>query len=157
MGKFLKAPWLVFVTGVFVFSISFAQGATDDQACFAEKCVNVEVAQTPDMWLKGLQNRESLDQNSGMLFIFEVGRRQGFWMKDTLIPLDIIWLNEEKRVVHIEHNAPPCQRDKCKTYMPIPAALYVLEINGGDAEKLNINIGDVAELKLTDEKDTEIH
>jgi len=131
---------------IFLFAQSPAYAKSNKtKLCFSKQCLNVELAQTPDAWIQGLQNRKSLKKKTGMLFIFERSRRQGFWMKDTLIPLDMIWMNEEKRVVHIERNVPPCKSDKCKNYMPIPAALYVLEINAGEAEKLNIKIGDAAE------------
>ena len=69
-------------------------------------------------------------------------------MKDTLIPLDMIWMDSERRIVHIEHNVPPCAADPCPRYPPSGPALYVLEINAGFAAKLGLKVGDTMEFRL---------
>ncbi|MBI2057274.1 DUF192 domain-containing protein [Candidatus Pacearchaeota archaeon] len=81
-----------------------------NKVCFSEKCFDVEIASTQEELSKGLMFRESLDENSGMLFIFQEERAYNFWMKNTLISLDIIWINSNKEVIFIEHNAQPCLR-----------------------------------------------
>jgi len=113
----------------------------EKSVCFAENCFFVELADTPEKQIEGLMNRESLDENRGMLFIFDKEGIYSFWMKNTLIPLDIIWLNENKEVVFIKNNAQPCQNE-CPAIKPDAEAKYVLEINSGLANKINLNLGD---------------
>jgi uncharacterized protein len=78
-------------------------------------------------------NRTAMDENGGMLFIFPKIAARPFWMKDTLIPLDMIWLDDTGKVVHIHRDVPPCppaQGDTCPAYGPKePTARYVLELN----------------------------
>jgi hypothetical protein len=112
------------------------------KVCFNNNCFLVELAQTQKEISRGLMFRDSLAQNRGMLFIFEVQGVYDFWMKNTKIPLDIIWLNEEKEVVFIKNNAPPCQEDFCPSIRPNIEASYVLEINAGLAEKIGLKNGD---------------
>lgn len=78
----------------------------------------------------GLMHREAMQYNQGMLFEFETAGRHRFWMKNTLIPLDIIWLNEAKEVVHFA-TASPCYADPCDIYGPPVAARYVIELPAG--------------------------
>ncbi len=92
--------------------------------------------------MRGLQFRTSLAQDAGMLFIFDQPLRYSFWMKDTLIALDMIWLDQEMRVVHVESNVPPCTEDPCASYSPSEPALYVLELNAGTASLINLKPGD---------------
>ena len=75
--------------------------------------VQVDLADTPTKRTKGLMNIEHLDENEGMLFIFEEQKQVSFWMKNTLIPLDMIFLNAEGTIVNIQ-NAIPCKQDPCK-------------------------------------------
>ena len=86
--------------------------------------------------------KKSLEEDKGMLFIYhEPGVRQ-FWMKNTLLPLDIIWLDEDQRIIHIKHNAPPCKSKDCPSFGPNKPTKYVLEIKGGRAEKIGFKKGD---------------
>ena len=119
-----------------------------NQVCFTVKCVNVEVVQKEEELHRGLQFRESLGPDSGMLFVFQKSGPYAFWMKDTLIPLDMIWMDYARRIVHIEHNVPPCVADPCPRYPPGHEALYVLEVNAGYAQKLGLQLGDMAEFRL---------
>ena len=118
------------------------------KVCFNEKCFNVEIADTPKKHAQGLMNRKSLDQDSGMLFLFDTEAKYCFWMKNTLIPLDIIWLDKNKRVVFIKHDAKPCQAEPCKTFRPDEKAKYVFEINSGFAKKIGLREGDEMKFKL---------
>ncbi len=87
--------------------------------------------------------REKLDLDKGMLFIFEEEGEYSFWMKNTLIPLDIIWINKAKEVVFISGNTQPCQEEySCSSINPGKNAKYVLEINAGIAEKIGLKVGD---------------
>ncbi len=87
--------------------------------------------------------RPHLADNRGMLFLFKRERVPSFWMKNTLIPLDIIFLDPAGRVVDIAADAHPCTGEPCPQYLPRGSALAVLEINGGAATAHKIEIGSV--------------
>ena len=112
------------------------------QACIKESCFNIEIVQEIEDLMRGLQGRTSLDADAGMLFIFEQPGIYPFWMKDTLIPLDIIWIDGSQKVVNIAHAAQPCSDEPCDTYDPNFAARYVLEVNAGYSQEAGIDIGD---------------
>lgn len=113
------------------------------QVCFKNKCFNVELAQTPEEKKIGLMYRQKLDFNAGMLFVYEKEGEYSFWMKNTLIPLDIIWINKNKEVVFIKENIQPClEKDKCESVNPNKVASYVLELNAGIINEINLKIGD---------------
>lgn len=116
-------------------------GEKDVRVCFASDCFDVEVANTTDAREKGLMHRENLNQNRGMLFIFPEENIYSFWMKNTLITLDIIWLNSNQEIVFISSNNQPCQPDNCLSVNPGIKAKYVLEINAGLSEKIGLGIG----------------
>lgn len=87
--------------------------------------------------------REHLADDRGMLFMFSQAQPWVFWMKNTKIPLDLIWINEKKEIIHMEKRAPICTRtdDSCPQYRPNEGALYVLELAGGRAENLKLQRG----------------
>lgn len=87
--------------------------------------------------------RPSLGDDRGMLFLFPQEARHSFWMKNTMIPLDIVWIDESRAVVHIETGVPPCESDPCPSYSPGAPALYVLELAAGQAAARSLRIGDV--------------
>ena len=117
------------------------------EVCFNEKCFDVEIADTLEARARGLMNREYLNQDSGMLFLFDTEAEHCFWMKNTLIPLDIIWLDENKKIVFIKHNAESCETDPCETFGPGKSAKYVLEINSGLAKEIGLEEGDYLEFR----------
>tara|TARA_B100000902_G_C27133437_1_gene824854 strand:+ start:94 stop:531 length:438 start_codon:yes stop_codon:yes gene_type:complete len=101
---------------------------------------NVEIANTENQRIKGLMNRDDIENNEGMLFIFPSEHRVNMWMKDTYIPLDIIFISKNKYIVDIIKNTKP----ESKTILQSKfIAKYVLEIKAGLVELLNINIGDM--------------
>jgi uncharacterized membrane protein (UPF0127 family) len=101
-----------------------------------------EIADTPEKHARGLMYRTHLKADYGMLFIFAEEDIRSFWMKNTLIPLDMIFLNNEKQVVDMYCSVPPCRSDPCPSYTSALPARYVLEIAGGTAKKLKLKIGD---------------
>lgn len=108
---------------------------------------NVELALTDPQRKVGLMGRKLLPHDQGMLFIFEQSGILKFWMKDTLIPLDMIFMDENGEIVHIINNAAPCfaaEDFDCPKYGADDSARYVLEINGGMSAKLGISVGDKA-------------
>jgi uncharacterized membrane protein (UPF0127 family) len=110
--------------------------------------VDAELAMTPEARTRGLMERPSLPADQGMLFIFEVAQPLSFWMFNTLIPLDIIFADAERRVTSISAAVPPCRPpSRCPTYSSHGLARFVLEVNGGTAAKAGIHIGD--ELRWT--------
>ncbi len=103
--------------------------------------ITAEVADTIPKRMLGLMFRDSLPLTHGMLFIFENQDYHGIWMKNCRIPLDILWLNQDRRIIHMEENVPPCQDDPCHVYQPLQKALYVLELNAGLIAKEKIQLG----------------
>ena len=105
------------------------------------------VADSNEEQARGLGGVEYLDEYEGMIFIFDTPDFYVFWMRDTLIPLDIIWLDENKRVVYIKHEAQPESYFETPpaVYTPTSKALYVIELNGGQSERISLKIGDIIE------------
>jgi hypothetical protein len=101
----------------------------------------VELAVTPEEQMQGLMFRESLPQRSGMLFLFADREPHTFWMKNTMIPLDLIWMDEAGRVLFVSAETPPCKADPCPSYGPEVPAASVLEIAGGMAAKEKVTVG----------------
>jgi len=100
---------------------------------------NVELAKTPQEREKGLSGREELCLTCGMLFVFPRSDYHRFWMKETLIPLDIIWIDENWQVVDFVAFAQPQGKRKLEelpVYSPKKPARYVLELPGGTVEKI---------------------
>jgi uncharacterized membrane protein (UPF0127 family) len=105
--------------------------------------VDAELATTPDTRTRGLMERPSLPADRGMLFIFEAAQPLSFWMFNTLIPLDIIFADAERRITSISASVPPCRPpSRCPTYSSHGLAQFVLEVNAGTVAKAGIDVGD---------------
>ncbi len=102
--------------------------------------IYVDIAKTQLQQQKGLCCREKLDANRGMLFVYDTPGEYKFWMKDTLIPLDMYWINAEKKIIYIEKNVQP--ESYPVSFGPNKPAQYVLETNAGYADKRGIKVGD---------------
>ena len=96
----------------------------------------------------GLMFRPSLPADHGMLFIFEQPDFHTIWMKNCKFPIDIVWLDEERRVVDVAPSVPPCKADPCAVYQPMRRASYVVEMNAGEAAREKIVLGAALEFKL---------
>jgi uncharacterized membrane protein (UPF0127 family) len=112
----------------------------------SHQIIHCEVADTPQKMAQGLMYRTHLEPLHGMIFIMpSESSNLTFWMKNTLIPLDIIWLNHEKKILYISSNTPPCtsQETTCPIYAPAANqnAQYVIEINAGLAQQFNLEPG----------------
>ncbi|NEQ44025.1 MAG: DUF192 domain-containing protein [Leptolyngbya sp. SIOISBB] len=104
--------------------------------------VGLEVAETPQQQATGLMARESLPDDRGMLFPFEPARPVSFWMKNVLIPLDMVFIHDGE-IVAIAEDVPPCESTPCPTYGPENQLVdYVLELRGGRAAELELQVGD---------------
>jgi len=123
-------------------------------ACMAEgpyielkgKRFTVEVAESREKQALGLMFRESMPDDHGMVFIFPAEGMRSFWMKNTKIPLDIFYFDEDLKLVSVSENTTPCRSSRCPGYPSTGPAKYVLELNAGKAAELGVKPGD--ELKL---------
>lgn len=111
------------------------------------KRYTVEIADSDEERARGLMFRDSMPAERGMLFIHDIEEPQGYWMKNTKIPLDILYFDSAKRLVSQQRDVPACTLgDRCPSYPSNAPARYVLELNAGQAEAMNLQDG--AELKL---------
>jgi hypothetical protein len=90
-----------------------------------------ELAVTDDERAQGLMFREEIKEDQAMLFIFEEEDIHSFWMKNMRFAIDILWLDSQRRIVHIENQVPPCPKDPCPSYVPSAAATFVVELRAG--------------------------
>lgn len=114
--------------------------------------VLADVADTNELRSKGLSVKDTLNETEGMLFVFNTEREHSFWMKGMKFPIDIIWIDGDKEVVHVEHSLEPCAPVSfCPTYQPDRDALYVLETVAGFAQKYNVTDGTHVDFTLEEE------
>lgn len=90
---------------------------------------------------RGLMFRPSLPADHALLFVFGELDFHGIWMKNCRFPIDIVWLDEGRKVVHVEVKVPPCRKDPCPSYTPMRRAAYVIEMNAGAAQREKIVLG----------------
>ena len=133
-----------FIAVIFLFSF-FYSAPKQASVCFnppAGGCFKVEIAKTSLELSKGLTLRKSLEQNKGMLFIFDKPDLYSIWMPNMKFYLDVIWFDSEGHVVHIEENIRPCQTaleiQTCPDISPNGNSLYILEVTSGFVDKFNI-------------------
>jgi uncharacterized protein len=105
------------------------------------KVLRVELMINDEDRAMGLMFRPSLAPDRGLLFVFERADFHGFWMKNCRFPIDMIWLDEEKRVVHLAEAVPPCKAEPCPVYEPLRRASYVIELNAGQARREKAVVG----------------
>lgn len=111
--------------------------------------LNIDVALTDKEKQDGLSIKSSMKENEGMLFIFDKPNYQSFWMKGMKFPIDIIWLNENLSIVHIEKSLEPCETlITCPSFRPTSESLYVLETISGFSEKYGLKIGNKINIKI---------
>ena len=133
--------WVLFIVMIWLIVYATASYEKRPEVCFGSTCYDVEIADEPDERSKWLMWREKLADDAWMIFIFEEPGITQFWMKNTLIPLDILRINEQFRIIHIEKNVPPCTQDPCPTYGPTNKnSKYVLEINAWQADKYDLRL-----------------
>ncbi len=144
LKKTLAIALIVVFVGFFLAYVSYVHQrnkyveiSADNKSVY----ISAELAGTQEEWQRGLMYRTYLPENSGMLFIFPDEQQRSFWMKNTLIPLDIIFASSNMSIVDIKENFQPCEADPCPSYVSKPA-MYVLEVNGGFVERNQIKIND---------------
>ncbi len=106
----------------------------------SNKTLQIDLADTPATRERGLSGRVALAPDHGMLFVFEKKDRYGFWMKEMNFSIDIIWIDEAKKVVHIEKNVSP--ESFPKIFTPTEPAKYVLEVSAGFSDRNGLMVGD---------------
>jgi len=108
--------------------------------------LELEIVRTPEEQARGLSGRESLAENTGMFFVYESSLTPGFWMKDMNFPLDIIWIDANKKIVDITENLAP--ETFPQVFFPRAPVQYVLEVNAGWAESHNVSPLDAVMLNI---------
>lgn len=155
----IRAAGMLFVIGIMSPLLMsgglWSSGAAVYQACFSEDCFRAETAQTPEQRGRGLMYRDSLGEKDGMLFIFDSPRPHGIWMKNMRMPLDILWLDSEKKIVDLKQNVPFCTNEPCTVYEPLHPAAYVLELKAGAVSRTGLKSGSKMTLKPLDSLDLE--
>lgn len=110
---------------------------------------NIEVANTPELRERGLMFRRELAADAGMLFIHDDMYPIAYWMRNTYIPLDILYFDNQKKLVSAQLNVLPCgEQAQCPNYPSAGPAQYVLEINAGLAESMQLKPGDTLNSNL---------
>ncbi|GAB4170880.1 MAG: DUF192 domain-containing protein [Wenzhouxiangellaceae bacterium] len=131
--------WWLFLVWVLLIG---ACEAKDPWVEVGGKRYHVEIADTPETRARGLMFRDRLDDDAGMLFIWPNSAPRSFWMRNTRIPLDIVYIAEDGRIVAWSLNTPPCRTRNCPSYPSGKPARFVLEVNAGQMERLGVRIGD---------------
>ena len=130
---------LVFFISIFYFSQKDSS-VTISGVKIAGQEIKVDLAITKVEHSRGLSGRAELQEDEGMLFVFDHPAQHPFWMKEMNFPIDIIWLSKDKKVVDIKKDARPELYPEI--YTPSQEAKYVLEVVSGFSEKHNLKVGD---------------
>jgi uncharacterized membrane protein (UPF0127 family) len=145
--RFFKRQSLIFLFFLVLLAIFLLRGSSfayDKSVTFLgdggkRLCsFKVQLAVTPEQQEKGLMYRKSLNKGTGMLFVFDTDQMRFFWMKNTYIPLDLVFVTSKFEVVNIFHYAKPLDESTMSSALPVK---YVLEINAGDADRCGIRVG----------------
>lgn len=115
---------------------SLKGSAESNSAPTSSECLRLETVSSSKAIMKGLSGRSSLQRDQGMLFVFEKPGKYCFWMKDMNFPIDIIWINESKKVVTVKENVKP--ESYPDSFCPSESARYVIEVNAGRSRVMQI-------------------
>ncbi len=137
-----------FLLGIFIVAAYTACSAGGPGVEIGGKYFSVEVADTQQKQTLGLMYRDEMPADHGMLFIFPNEAPRSFWMKNTRIPLDILYFDKDLKLVSASLDTPPCRVRRCPAYPSKTPAMYVLELNAGIASELGIGPGDRMTIKL---------
>lgn len=115
--------------------------------------IQLAIADTLEFQAQGFMNVTKIPENEGMLFVYESPAPRSFWMKNTLLPLDIIFLNQNKEIINIHHNTPPCkeidpEQTSCPSYLSSGPSQFIIELPSPQAEKLNLQENQKINLEL---------
>lgn len=109
--------------------------------------INVAIAEDQNQRRKGLMNRTELAENQGMLFVYPDSELRAIWMKGTLLPLDVLFLSSDGKIISIYENLTPCVSGSCEIFDSRFPAKYILEVNTGFIKNHNIDVGQYINLK----------
>ncbi len=123
-------------------TITITSHAAETQIMINGVTFDVDLAITQSEQSHGLMGKTKLKNNQGMLFVYDEPQLLSFWMKETLIPLDIIFFDRDGRLLEFFSGVQPCKKEPCKTYSNRTPALYVLELPAGTAKRLKLKRGD---------------
>jgi uncharacterized protein len=140
------------LVGILIFSVATGTMYTPRRSCGLHlnvdvqlpsgSAINAEVSTSSSALERGLMGRTSLPPGNGMLFVYPNVGRHRHWMYGCLIPLDIVWLSDDKHIVEIVPSAQPCTTGPCPSYGQNYSSRFVLEIAAGEAARLGLRIGD---------------
>jgi len=131
-----------FLLCVLIFAACSACASGGPSVAIGGKHFKVEIADSREKQALGLMFRDSMPADQGMLFIFPNEAPRSFWMKNTRIPLDIMYFDKDLEMVSISADTPPCRVSRCPSYPSKAPAMYVLELNAGTASELGVGVGD---------------
>ncbi len=145
--KYILAIIAIFLVAVyFIVNLTIQASRGDENTkivTLSGQEIKAELADESYEHARGLMFRKSLGQDEGMLFIFPDAQYRTFWMKNTLIPLDILFLDSNLTIVDIKKDFQPCQQDPCSVYTSQLPASYVLEVNAGFVSENMVKIGEL--------------
>jgi uncharacterized membrane protein (UPF0127 family) len=154
--NFIKSKkFLAFFTFILIFIavVAILHGFTfKSKVIVGGKTYTVEVVETKYLLEKGLSGHKPLLASEGMFFVFQTPQKYGFWMKDMTFPIDIIWLDQNFKISHIENNVKP--ETYPKVFYPETDSKYVLELQAGQSEISNFKIGDFVQFITKDSKNS---
>jgi uncharacterized protein len=140
------------IGGVLLLAQYFLAGGRGREAevSFPGRGLNLkaELSLTVEQHRQGLMRRKELPRDRAMLFVFQEDERLAFWMKDTLIPLDLVFVSSDFRIVDIKKDFQPCDKEVCPSYEAVAAARYVVEMSAGLAAEKGLQAGDAVLIKL---------
>ncbi|MAG02373.1 hypothetical protein CMI42_03475 [Candidatus Pacearchaeota archaeon] len=144
---------VIFVVLFFVFLIGdYSNGEVrvvrDYELRVDDNIIYLKSAITDSEKLRGLMYVDDLSDDEGMIFVYDDEDYRIFWMKNTLIPLDLIFLDSDLGVVDVRENFMPCVGGVCERYRSLRKARYVVEVNGGLSKDLEIEIEDVLDINI---------
>lgn len=130
------------------FSISYANQKYGIVIFPNGKYFKLEVADTEQTMAKGLMFRKNLDKDKGMVFVYPTPQPSSFWMKNCFIHLDLVWISEKGRILHMLENVPPCYGKNCETYQYNGNAKYVIELHHHTITRFNLKLGQRLDLNI---------
>lgn len=148
MNKIMNKKKLILLISIILlfFFSQFLKNKNEVIFLLNNKKISLIIADTEEKREKGLGNRDSLPKNKGMLFVFDKIDIYGFWMKNMRFAIDIVWLDENKKIVHIEKNVLPDTFPN--TFIPTQKSLYVIETNAGFVVDNDLEVGKILNLTL---------
>ena len=151
MSRIRRTP-LAFLTGLsailgLIVAVTGCKVTDPTLVSLMGKSFVVEIADDRPSRMRGLMYRDQLAEDAGMLFVYEDEAPRSFWMKNTRIPLDILYLDSDFRIVSMSLDTPPCRVSDCPSYPSGEPAQYVLEVNAGTVERLGVEVGDRVEVR----------